>query len=172
MKHADQGHRDEVLRLGQALEAAGIGEFEWDAAGDSFMVSPRMAAMMGLRAGAMPAMGGEVLNRHVHPDDLALVREAQGRHRVVGGGYQYEFRHLRPDNGAEVWVRVAGVLSLGPDGRPYRAVGIVEDVTERKREESQRLTLMAELDHRVKNVLATVQALAVQTARRTTSLDV
>ena len=30
---------------------------------------------------------------------------------------------------------------------------------------------MAELDHRVKNVLAAVQALAIQTAKRTTSLE-
>ena len=51
------------------------------------------------------------------------------------------------------------------------ATGIVEDITPLKLEEEQRQTLMAELDHRVKNVLATVQSLAIQTARRTTSLD-
>ena len=62
-------------------------------------------------------------------------------------------------------------MTRGPDGRPLNVTGIVEDVTSRKLEEDQRQTLMAELDHRVKNVLATVQALAVQTARRTTSLD-
>jgi len=38
-------------------------------------------------------------------------------------------------------------------------------------EEEQRHTLMVELDHRVKNVLAAVQVLAYQTAKRTTSLD-
>jgi two-component sensor histidine kinase len=45
------------------------------------------------------------------------------------------------------------------------------DVTEYKAEEDRRQQVFAELDHRVKNVLAGVQALAYQTAKRTTSLD-
>ncbi|MFL5297462.1 MAG: HWE histidine kinase domain-containing protein [Phenylobacterium sp.] len=158
-------------RLDLALEAAGLGEFEWDLARDVIAISPRMAAIMGLPTGESSAAGGEALNRHVHPEDLAAVRAHQGRHRKAGGAYGYEYRHVRPDNGATVWLRVAGIITVGADGQAARATGIVEDIGERKREESQRQTLMAELDHRVKNVLATVQALAVQTARRTTSLD-
>ncbi len=42
---------------------------------------------------------------------------------------------------------------------------------ERRLDEEQRDTLMAELDHRVKNVLAAVQSLAAQSARKTTSMD-
>jgi PAS domain S-box-containing protein len=171
MKRGQAAYSDSERGLGLALEAAGLGEFDWDAAGDVFVVSPRMSVIMGLPPGPMPAEHGEALNHFVHPDDLAAVRKQQTRHRASGGGYQYEFRHVRPDNGAMVWVRVAGVLALGRGGEPLRATGFVEDVSDRRREEDQRQTLLAELDHRVKNVLATVQALAVQTARRTTSLD-
>jgi two-component sensor histidine kinase len=63
------------------------------------------------------------------------------------------------------------VITVGAQERPSGVIGIVEDITQRKLEEDQRQTLMAELDHRVKNVLAAVQALATQTARRTTTLD-
>lgn len=45
----------------------------------------------------------------------------------------------------------------------------IEDVTERKRQESQREMLVAELAHRVKNLLAVVQSLASQT--RAGSID-
>ncbi len=45
-----------------------------------------------------------------------------------------------------------------------------EEVT-RKRDEAERETLVAELDHRVKNVLAAVQSLAAQSARKASSLD-
>jgi len=159
-------------RLELALEAAGLGEFEWDFQNDQIYVSQRMSALLGLPAGLMPGEAGEALNRFIHPDDLAAVRAEQARHRKTGQSYEFEFRHIRPDDGAVIWLRVAGIMSMGPGGQPLRATGIVEDVSERKREERQRQTLMAELDHRVKNVLATVQALAVQTARRTTSLDV
>src|SRR5262249_49677776 len=69
------------------------------------------------------------------------------------------------------WLRVWGAAEMGADGRPLRTVGLVADVTDAKLEEEQRLALMAELDHRVKNMLAAVQALAYQTAKRTTSLD-
>ena len=171
MKRVDLPQADGGRRLERALEAAGLGDFEWDVGRDVIAISPRMAAMMGLPAGETPAERGEALNRHVHADDLAHVRAEQQRHRGGGGPYGYEFRWRRPDNGAEVWLKVAGISTVGADGRLVGANGIVEDITERKREESQRQTLMAELDHRVKNVLATVQALAVQTARRTTSLD-
>jgi PAS domain S-box-containing protein len=171
MNRVDVSQGDVRRRLELALEAAGLGEFEWDVQRDAVVISTRMAAIMGLKAGELPAERGEALNRYVHKDDIGRVRDEQQRHRNVGGTYGYEFRHLRPDNGQEVWVRVAGISHLGADGRLRGANGIVEDITERKREESQRQTLMAELDHRVKNVLATVQALAVQTARRTTSLD-
>jgi len=172
MNDVEPGYGDGGPLLGQALEAAGVGEFAWDAQADTFVISPLMAEITGVPSGAMAGAGGEALNRYVHPDDIAAVRDGQARRRGQGGPYEYEYRHIRPDTGAVVWIRVVGVMALGPDGRPRRATGIVEDVTERKREESQRQTLMAELDHRVKNVLATVQALAVQTARRTTSLDV
>jgi PAS domain S-box-containing protein len=165
--HSDEHRR----RLELALEAAGLGEFEWDVARDVIYVSERMSAIMGLTPGDMPAEGGKALNRFIHPDDLADVLENQSRRRNQGGTYGFEFRHLRPDNGAVVWLRVAGIMRLGADGLPLGNTGIVEDITAHKLEDVQRQTLMSELDHRVKNVLAAVQALAVQTARRTTSLD-
>jgi two-component sensor histidine kinase/CheY-like chemotaxis protein len=70
-----------------------------------------------------------------------------------------------------VWLRVVGQRIRDAQGEIQGVIGIVEDITARKLEEQQRFALMAEIDHRVKNVLATVQALAVQTAKRTGSMD-
>ena len=44
-----------------------------------------------------------------------------------------------------------------------RVVGVSIDITERKRVEEQQRTLLAELDHRVKNALATVSAVVSHT---------
>ena len=49
-------------------------------------------------------------------------------------------------------------------------VGVNIDATERKRAEEQQRTLHAELDHRVKNVLATVSAIIMQTPKADGSL--
>lgn len=47
----------------------------------------------------------------------------------------------------------------------------IDDVTERKRFEEHREILVGELNHRIKNVMATVQAIASQTMRSATSMD-
>jgi PAS domain S-box-containing protein len=158
-------------RLELALEAAGLGEFEWDIQRDVFVVRPAMAEMMGVPAGEMPAAGGWSLDRYIHPDDLEHVHEVRRQTLVEGGPFKLSFRYIRPDDGRTVWLRMAGVPQRGPDGQTLRVTGVVADITARKVEDEQRQTLMTELDHRVKNVLAAVQALAFQTAKRTTSLD-
>ena len=111
------------------------------------------------------------LDAFVHPDDLASVQAHKARIRETGAAHEFEMRHIRPDDGRIVWLRVTGIVAPGPDGQPMGLTGIVQDITPTKLEEDQRSILMAELDHRVKNVLATVLSLATQTARRTTSLD-
>jgi PAS domain S-box-containing protein len=170
MIQGEPGHSEEHRRLERALEVAGLGEFEWDIPKGVFVVSPRMAAITGLAAGPMAVGSTRDLEPFIHPDDLANFRARKDSQRPAGS-YEFEFRYIRPDDGRTVWVRVAGVLARDADGRGQSVTGIVEDVTPRKLEEDQRQTLMAELDHRVKNVLATVQSLAIQTARRTTSLQ-
>jgi PAS domain S-box-containing protein len=171
MTPGDLGHSEEHRRLELALDVAGLGAFEWDMVRGVFVVSRRMAAITGLPAGPMPAKGYQALESLIHPDDLEAFRTQRGVQRPAGGKYEFEFRHIRPDDGRTVWVRVVSVLARDGDERPRNATGIVEDITQRKLEENQRQTMMAELDHRVKNVLATVQSLAIQTARRTTSME-
>lgn len=167
--------RDNVERphLELALEAAGLGEFEWDLRRDVIVVSEHMSAIMGIPAGLLPANDGLALFPHIHPDDRDRIRANQMRHRSGGGGaYEHEFRYIRPDTGRTTWVRSAGIVQVDEDGAAQRVTGIVQDITGQKAEEEQRRDLMSELDHRVKNMLAAVQALAVQTAKRTTSIDV
>jgi PAS domain S-box-containing protein len=54
----------------------------------------------------------------------------------------------------------------GADGRVIGASKIARDITERKRAQDQQKLLLGEIMHRVKNTLATVQAIAAQTMRR------
>lgn len=55
--------------------------------------------------------------------------------------------------------------TLNSEGRLLRAVGVFHDVTERRRAEQRQRMLINELNHRVKNTLATVQSIAAQTLR-------
>ena len=49
-------------------------------------------------------------------------------------------------------------------------IGTTQDITERKRIEAHRTMLANELSHRVKNMLASLQAIVSQTMRRATSV--
>lgn len=87
----------------------------------------------------------------------------------------------RPFHGLEVRLRGGGdngrtfLLSAGPllDQAKQTVGSIVTltDISARKRAEEQQTMLVAELNHRVKNILAIVQSIATQTARNAGSLD-
>ena len=69
-----------------------------------------------------------------------------------------EYRIRRPD-GEVRWIEQRTLIDYDAAGRPRRAVGVNIDMTDRKRDEEHKSLLVAELDHRVKNVLAVVSAL-------------
>ena len=57
------------------------------------------------------------------------------------------------------------------DGSPARIIGVNIDVTKHKQAEHRQQLLIRELHHRVKNTLATVQAIVGSTARTASSID-
>lgn len=168
---ADRRARLDQRRVELALDAAGLGEFEWDILRDRVYVSDRMKALIGVDSSSARGEGGDISFRFVHPDDVARLREEVDRGLRTDGRYTAEYRMVRPDDGRLRWMQGAGVVVTDSKGVAGQVIGVVRDITDRKSEEEHRETLLAELDHRVKNVLAAVQSLAAQSARRTTSTE-
>jgi two-component sensor histidine kinase/PAS domain-containing protein len=159
-------------RLALAIGAASLGEFEWDRALDIYRISPRLAKIANLPEGVIPAEDGQSLFPYVHIEDRAEIQrdvDAQLRKR---GRYEVEFRRNPDENGRVLWNRAAGVMTLDENGEPTRLIGVIQDITDRKQQDEQRESLLAELDHRIKNLLAVVQSVAAQSARKSSSLDV
>ncbi len=73
---------------------------------------------------------------HVHPDDRTAVLEATRAAVEDGALYDFDHRIIRPD-GAVRWVRERATVYHGPDGKPDRLLGIVQDITERKAAEER-----------------------------------
>lgn len=97
----------------------------------------------------------------LHPDDRHKVAEF---HRTADqiDSYPAEYRIIRSD-GRLMWMSGRGrVIERGPDGRARRVANMVVDVTEQKKSEERTKLLIDELNHRVKNTLATVQAIVAQ----------
>jgi PAS domain S-box-containing protein len=161
----------ERARAALALSAAEMGEFEWDLERDLFIVSERMAAITGMAAGRWPGRRGEIAMDVVHPEDREALRALITAKLTSEFRYAAQYRMVRPDGGKVQWMESSAVILRAPGGEPVRVIGIVRDISARKADEEAREALVAELDHRVKNVLASVQSLAAQSARKTVSLE-
>lgn len=165
-------HNLESERLNLAIAAASLGEFEWDIKRDVFKISPRLADISNIPPGEIPGENGQALYRFLHPDDQEWVRESITEQLRETGRYDAEYRRPNGPDGREVWNHGSGVILRDEDGEPAYLIGVVQDVTERRAEEEQRENLVLELDHRIKNLLAVVQSVAAQSARKSASLDV
>ncbi len=106
---------------------------------------------------------------HIHPDDREQTVAYCQRQNAVRLNYEVEFRMLATD-GRSVWFQDI-VHVIRNNDVPHRLRGFMIDITARKRAEEARQLLLRELDHRVKNTLATVQAVAELTLRSSTSLE-
>lgn len=158
-------------RIALALRAANLGEFVWDIAADTVRVSPRMSRITEIPEGLTPADGGQALYSFVHPLDRDAIRADVEAQLKSQGRYEVEFRRVTTEPDRVVWTRVAGLLVLDADKQPLRLIGVVQDVTARRDSDDQRENLLTELDHRIKNILAVVQSVAGQSARKASSLD-
>lgn len=89
---------------------------------------------------------------------------------AVEAGGQWSGEVLRrAKDGSEVWTDCRLELIRVGDNRVVLETN--RDVSERRRADTVRNVLIAELNHRVKNTLAIVQSLATQTARTSASMD-
>ncbi len=107
---------------------------------------------------------GEGWHRIVHPPDLpaysALFNEAFEKREP----FRAEMRVIARDRSVR-WLRCEGVPRLDDNGTFLGYTGCNVDVTDAKRAEEHLLLLVHELNHRVKNTLATVQSIAMQSLR-------
>jgi integral membrane sensor domain MASE1/two-component sensor histidine kinase len=155
-------------QLALAGKVALVGSYEYDVNKGVMQISEGYAAIHGLPEGTTETTRGEWRTR-VHPEDVGRVeshrsRTFRNRQRDYNVGYR-----IVPDSRVVRWIESRGFISYGLDGRPQRVTGVNIDVTERKRVEEQQRVLLGELDHRVKNTLATVSAVVSHTLDESSS---
>lgn len=105
------------------------------------------------------------ISKYISADDqptvIAAIREAIEQKTV----FDLEHRVIRID-GSLGWTHSRAIPIIDTDGEIVEWFGAARDVSERKQAEETQKLLMNELNHRVKNMLATVHAIAQQTLRR------
>jgi PAS domain S-box-containing protein len=131
--------REQRMRL--AMEGTGTGFWEWEIGPDRIRWSESLGRVHGLDPGEAPA-GIAAYLALVHPDDRDSLRGDISDAVRAGGDYVREFRVVHAD-GTERWLASRGHVLVDDGGRPAVAVGLMADVTERRRREDA-LTFLAE----------------------------
>ncbi len=154
---------EKEARLSLALNAGGLAAWELDPATGQVLRSARHDALFGYER-PVAHWNWRVFLRHVVPEERRQVQAAFRALRRGSGPLMLDFRIRRAGDGEIRWLEARGALHRGLDGRE-KVLGVLADVTERRRTEARLRLTVGELNHRVKNTLATVQSLAAQTLR-------
>jgi len=145
-KRAEMALRESEDRFRAIFENAGIGMALGDLEGHAIKSNAALQEMLGYT--------GEELRRlafteYTHPDDREL---DWNLFRELGEGrrdrYDIEKRDIRKD-GQVRWIHLTVSVVKDREGAPKYAIGMVEDISERKRAEDRLCQLNAELEHRV-----------------------
>ena len=161
--------RDKLIAI---IDAGGVGYWELALPGQDLWLSGRARKYLGLARGE--PFAARDLPRKLKPEDMA--RRAEALERALKGDGDYAAEYQIRDSGR--WLQVRGRLIRSRSGKPIKLAGVITDVTDRHQafaalatsEHRQRL-LINELNHRVKNTLATIQSIAALTARRSGSVE-
>jgi PAS domain S-box-containing protein len=160
--------RDDTLSL--AERSAGIGVWDVDLATETVRGTPQFFRLFGLEPPEEPVPTA-TMRAVRHPDDQERV--IRGFEDAVTTGkdhYEMEYRIIRPD-GEVRWIFGRGRVVRDASGAPVRYSGVDIDITDRKRWEEYQKLLLAELNHRVKNTIATIQSIAKQSLTDGRGLD-
>src|SRR5262245_50088661 len=168
-KEAELALAERTLQLALAERAALVGSVAFEVGPDIMQISAGYATLHGLAEGTT-VIPRSAWRARLHPEDARRFDEIRRRNfQNRLREYVIDYRIIRP--GGEVrWIEARSFASYHGDGRPHRVVGVNIDITDRKRAEELQRTLNAELDHRVKNVLATVSAVAAHTMDTSSSV--
>jgi PAS domain S-box-containing protein len=107
---------------------------------------------------------GETWAQGLHPDDREATFAAWGHSVATGDPYDIEHR-VKMLDGRYRWARSRAFPRRTDAGDICLWYGSTEDIHDQRLAEERQRLLINELNHRVKNTLATVQAIAFQTLK-------
>ena len=157
-----------LLSLGVRVAGLGLGQVDYRA--DTITLDTRAAALFGLPAHA--PIPRPKLHDRIHADDRIEVITKVDRLLAPGAPDVIDVVHRVPlPGGGHRWLKARKQVTFEPDGnglrRPVSGLVALMDVTDLKTHEERVVSLMGEMNHRLKNLLTVVQSIARMTARAT-----
>ena len=114
-----------------AQRFANIGYWDWTISTGDLYWSERIAPMFGYETGKVETTYENFLAA-IHPDDRDLVSNAVNDSVANGALYEIEHRVVWPD-GTTRWLLERGDVTRDAENNPIRMLGVVQDITDRKK---------------------------------------
>jgi len=165
-KRMEDALRQSEARLLLAAKSTNMGTFDFDPRTGKLIWSDVSKAYFGLPPDA--EVDDATFRKGLHPDDRERVQRMveQAMRPENYGEYASEFRTIGISDGKERWLSACGRVLFDHQGQPERFVGLMLDISEKKRQEK-----LAETYHRDIRALAANLLTAQEDERRRVSRD-
>jgi PAS domain S-box-containing protein len=139
--------REEEARLASAVDVAALGFYEMPGDISQIFLEERARAILGIPPEQEHRARG-YWAEHIHPDDrarvLELSREILSKER---NHFSVEYRYLHPQHGLRWIGHVSRAADPNTPSGKFRLIGVLQDITERKRAETEVARARSELLH-------------------------
>ena len=139
-----------------AVQSSNDGIWDWNILTHEDYLSPRWKEIFGYRDEEIANLDSSFFDL-IHPEDRASVDEAITRHLEKNEPYRVELR-MRHKDGGWRWILARGEALRDAAGRAVRIAGSISDITDRKRAEAALTALNEQLESRVRERTAQLQA--------------
>lgn len=124
-------HRE---RLSLALDAVGVGMFDWDLVENEASCNEQYLRLFGMDSNE--GMFQEDWMRLLHPDDKDRALNEVNESLRNMAPYHSTYRIVLPDKSIR-WISSKARVFIGSDGAAYRMIGLTNDITEQQQREAE-----------------------------------
>lgn len=142
--------------LGDIINAANIGIWEWDVKTGNVIINERYASIIGYSLEELTPFSLKVWKELVHEGDRKKVeKHLQEQLEGISEYYDCELRIMHKEQGW-IWVHNRGkTIKWNEDCKPQIMLGLIFDITERKKNELEKLKLTTAIEQASVTVIMT-----------------
>jgi two-component system, chemotaxis family, CheB/CheR fusion protein len=153
---------EEILRISEeryrtALASAEMAAWDWNVVDDRIIWNDQHSHILGLQPDNKDKNAALFIS-FVHPDDVEIVDSALRKAVREDSPYRAEFRVVRADNSEIRWMSGFGrAVTRDDEGMATRMVGVMYDITNRKRIEAQKDEFIGIASHELRTPITSIK---------------